>query len=90
MPKSQGDRSGQTKLSQETNYELNLENATEIAHGPDTAPTSKRRCTKAWITASRNQVQFEQMGQSTCFKSEDYKEGMKAFPREEKPVFKGK
>jgi len=36
------------------------------------------------------QVQLEQMGQSTCFRTEDYKEGIKVFLEKRKPVFKGK
>ncbi|MEW6663645.1 MAG: enoyl-CoA hydratase/isomerase family protein [Thermodesulfobacteriota bacterium] len=36
------------------------------------------------------QVQFEQLSQSTCFRSEDYLEGLKAFLEKRKPQFRGR
>lgn len=36
------------------------------------------------------QIQFEQLGQSSCFKSDDYREGMRAFLEKRRPQFKGK
>lgn len=36
------------------------------------------------------QIQFEQLSQSTCFKTEDYMEGLKAFLEKRKPQFAGR
>jgi len=36
------------------------------------------------------QLHFEQLGQSTCFKSEDFREATTAFSEKRKPVFRGK
>jgi enoyl-CoA hydratase/carnithine racemase len=36
------------------------------------------------------QIQFEQLGQSTCFKTDDFREGIRAFLEKRKPLFTGK
>jgi enoyl-CoA hydratase len=51
---------------------------------------SKRALYQGLDSQLAAQVQFEQMGQSACFRTEDYREGMKAFLEKRKPVFKGK
>jgi enoyl-CoA hydratase/carnithine racemase len=65
--------------------------AAEIAEmAPIPLQLSKRALYQGLDSQLDVQVQFEQMGQSTCFRTEDYKEGMKAFLEKRKPVFKGK
>jgi len=65
--------------------------ATEISQmAPIPLQLSKRALYQGLDSQLAAQVQFEQMGQSACFRTEDYKEGMKAFLEKRKPVFKGK
>ena len=65
--------------------------AAEIAQmAPIPLQLSKRALYQGLDSQLEAQVQFEQMGQSTCFRTEDYKEGMKAFLEKRKPLFKGK
>jgi len=65
--------------------------ATEITQmAPIPLQLSKRALYQGLDSQLDVQVQFEQLSQSTCFKSEDYREGMKAFLEKRRPVFKGK
>jgi len=65
--------------------------ATEIAQmAPMPLQLAKRALYQGLDSQLAVQVQFEQLSQSTCFKSEDYREGMKAFLEKRNPVFKGK
>jgi 2-(1,2-epoxy-1,2-dihydrophenyl)acetyl-CoA isomerase len=65
--------------------------ATEITQmAPIPLQLAKRALYQGLDSQLAVQVQLEQLSQSTCFKSEDYKEGMKAFLEKRKPVFKGK
>jgi 2-(1,2-epoxy-1,2-dihydrophenyl)acetyl-CoA isomerase len=65
--------------------------AKEIAQmAPIPLQLSKRALYQGLDSKLDAQVQLEQIGQSTCFRTEDYREGMKAFLEKRKPVFKGK
>jgi len=65
--------------------------AMEIAGMPATALQLARKALYQGLDSNLDaQIQFEQLSQSTCFKTEDHIEGMKAVLEKRKPVFKGK
>jgi enoyl-CoA hydratase/carnithine racemase len=65
--------------------------AAEIAEmAPIPLQLAKRALYQGLDSTLAAQVQFEQMSQSTCFKSEDYREGMQAFLEKRRPQFKGR
>ena len=65
--------------------------ATEIAQAaPIPLQLAKKALYQGLDSDLVTQIQFEQLGQSTCFKSEDFKEGIKAFLEKRRPLFKGK
>jgi len=65
--------------------------ATEIAQAaPIPLQLAKKALYQGLDSDLVTQIQFEQLGQSTCFKSEDFREGIKAFLEKRRPLFKGK
>ncbi len=65
--------------------------AMEIAEMPPVALQLARKALYQGLDSDLDaQIQLEQLSQSTCFKTEDHVEGMKAVLEKRKPIFKGK
>jgi len=68
-----------------------LKMATEITRAaPMALQLAKQALYQGLDSDLVTQLHFEQLSQSTCFKSEDFKEGTQSFLEKRKPVFKGK
>jgi 2-(1,2-epoxy-1,2-dihydrophenyl)acetyl-CoA isomerase len=65
--------------------------AEELAAGPAVALSfTKRALQRASGPALGDQLAFESWGQSVCFKTEDFAEGIEAFRAKRAPIFRGR
>jgi 2-(1,2-epoxy-1,2-dihydrophenyl)acetyl-CoA isomerase len=65
--------------------------AAQLAAGPAIALSfTKRAVQRADEHTLSAQLEFESWGQSTCFKTDDFQEGLAAFEQKRQPVFKGR
>lgn len=65
--------------------------ATKLASMPTRAiGLTKRLLTRAWTATLENQLEYEALMQETAGRSEDHREGVKAFLEKRKPAFSGR
>ena len=69
---------------------ITMDLATKIARGPSVAiELAKRAVNESLVNNLESQLQFENYAQNTCFMTEDFREGVKAFKEKRQPKFKG-
>jgi len=61
-----------------------------VASAPIAVELAKKALYQGLDSDLVTQLHFEQLGQSTCFKSEDFREAINAFSEKRKPVFRGR